>query len=368
MAIRTNYTFSEFFDLLKAKVNEFNSNKPTYWGSDGVATTLFQAVSYLAEFLQLQINIAYTSFSVATAKGLHLIRRIGDFGMSPIEQNFASTIQTFSGASGRVLDITIPAGTIVKTQLNSLLQQKFYTLQNDVILPSGSVSATGVIVSNIAGKAGNTASGTIIEFNSPIAQITGTINLEEVSDGVEDETDDEIRARIPKFLNGLQTSNTSAIESAVYKVNGIKYVKVVENHPTAGNFSVYVSTETGYVDTLLLSRVRNAIDKVKDICVTYSVFAPIIQNITISFNLDINGTNYNTTNLIYLIQNQVKDYINNSKKSIVYLSDIISLVKSNIGVRNINNVKINNIAEDLILNELYVAKINDVSDISITLV
>lgn len=367
MAIRTNYTSDEIFDLMKNKVNEFTLNKPTYWGQGSVSAGFFRAISYFVELLQLQINLAYLSFRVKTAPLGHLLRRIGDFGMTPYSSTYAVSVQKFFGDNTRVSDVLIPAGFQVKTQTVQG-DTKFYELLTSVNLPVTDSFITGYCKCTVDGAYGNVASGAINEIVAPLAGITGTINEEVVANGSNAETVEQLRERLPLFLLGLKKGNKDAILDAVYSIEGITLVKIIENHPSNGNFVIYVSTETGIIDAVLLQKIRDKVDSVKGLTVTYSVIAPIVSPITIEFSLNIDSLTYNENDLKQVVLANIKNFINNSKKSIVYIADIISIAKSITGVNNIKNIKINNVADDLTLNEVYVAKINDDNDIIINII
>lgn len=367
MAIRTNYTSDEIFALMKNKVNEAVSNKPTYWGQGSVAGGFLRAISFFVELLQLQINLAYLAFSIKTASIGHLIRRISDFGMTPYTAVFAVSKQTFYGDVGRVSDIIIPAGTQVKSPLEQG-DQKFYTLINSIVLPQTETSVEGFCICSVEGSYGNIASNKINILSTPITGILSTTNLTDVGNGADSETLQQIRDRVPHFLLGLKKGNDSAIYNAIYEVEGVTYAKIVENHPTAGNFAIYVSTETGIVDSITLDRIRTKVNEVKGTTVTYSIIAPIVSNIQISFDLDINSENYNQEDLIFLVKLTLKSYINNTSKSQINIADLIAKTLAVTGVLNIKSVKINNIADDLILNELYIAKINSDNDIIINII
>ena len=60
MAIRTNYSFNEFFNLIKDKINE-KAKKPSFWGEGSISRAFVQSFAYLAEFIQTQINKACLS-------------------------------------------------------------------------------------------------------------------------------------------------------------------------------------------------------------------------------------------------------------------------------------------------------------------
>jgi uncharacterized phage protein gp47/JayE len=365
MAVRTNYTFSEIYDLMRNKINEFSSNKPTFWGQGSIARAFVQALAYFSEFIQLQINIAYQSFTVKHARGIHLYRRMEDFRLTVNEASNAISVQSFLGEAGRTNNIIITQGTMVQTSpdiFGNILQ---YQLINDITLTSGVAEVTGYCACTQVGSIGNVPSGVIVEIPTQIAGVSGTINYSPVSSGNDLETDEQLKARLPAHLNGLKKGNRFAIESACYAVNGITYVKILENHPSQGNFTAYVSTESGYVDNILIAEVQQALSAVAGFCVTYSIIVPTIENITIEMDCDLDTASYDADTLKLQIQLVLKDYINLIRRNDLFISDVILLVRALNGVLNVKNVLINGVADDLSLLDLYVAKINDISDITV---
>jgi uncharacterized phage protein gp47/JayE len=365
MTIRTNYTEEEYYELMRDNINQ-HSNRPSDWSIGSIARSLFRSIAYVAEFIQLQINIAYLSFSVATAKGLHLDRRMADYNLTRREATYTDAIVTFFRDSGYSSNIIIPAGTSVSTDADFQGIIRSYELISSVLLSSGVVSASGIVRCTDLGAIGNIPSGKIVNIDSVLSGVSGVINYAPATSGSDLEDDNSFRARLPAYLAGLQGSTTASIKSAVYAIGGITYVKVAENSPALGNFTVYVSNDSGIIDQVTFDRINEAVADKCNICVTYTIIAPSISNITISFDVILDTDTYDTTTLIYAIQNQIKNFVNNRKISTLYISDIIAVAKEIDGVIDVNNVKINNISSDLSLSELYIAKINDVADISIT--
>ena len=365
MPIRTNYTEEEYYELMRDNINQ-NSNKPSDWSIGSIARSLFRSIAYVAEFIQLQINIAYLSFSVATAKGLHLDRRMADYGLTRREATYTDVIVSFLRDGGNTSNIIIPDGTAVSTDSDFQGIIRSYELIASVVLSSGAVSASGIVRCTELGTIGNIPSGKIVNIDSVLSGVSGVINYSPATNGTDLEDDDSFRARLPAYLAGLQGSTASAIKSAVYGIAGISYVKISENHPAVGNFTVYVSNDSGIIDQPTFDRINEAIAAKCNICVTYTIIAPAISNITISFDVIIDADTYDATTLVFAIQNQVKNFVNNKKISTLYISDVIAVSKEMDGVIDINNVKINGVASDLSLSELYVAKVNDIADIAIT--
>lgn len=368
MAIRTNYSENDFYNLIQNKINEFSENKPTYWGNGSIARAFTKSVAYIAENQQLQTNITFSSFRLKTAKGLHLDYRVGDFDTERTASTNAIGIQNFVGTTGRVVDITIPVGTTVTTIADIFGNTVNYTLNGTLILPSGSTAVTGLVTCTKEGTVGNVASGTITVLLSSIVGISGTYNVEDIGNGADDETDQELRTRIPNEVRGLQRANQFSIESAVYALPEITFVKVTENSPTEGNFTIYVTTDTGIVDSITRARVTNALRNVKAFCISFSIITPIISGITIGMDTEIDGENYQEEPMRQLIQQTVKNFVNTKAISALTLSDLNLTVRRIDGVLNCKNITINSVASDVALADTYVLKVNDVSDITVTFV
>lgn len=363
MAIRTNYTFNEFFNLIKDKVNE-KAKKPSYWGEGSISRAIVQSFAYLAEFIQAQINIAWMAFRVSTAKSTHLDLRVKDFGLTRREATYAIYRQMFVGTVGRVVDVVIPSGTIIETEPNELGDILSFELLQDVTMLTTDSMVEGLVRCTAIGSRGNLDENKITVLPSPISNVASTYNIEASSNGAERETDDELRRRVADYLLGLQSGNEASIKSACYSVEGITYVDVKENDPTNGNFTAYVSTDDGIVDTLLLDLVREAINKVRAFCITFSVTIPTIQNITLELDLELVSSSYNQAEYTAQLKGLVFDYINKIRKNKITQAEIIKLLMQQSNVNNVKNVKIDGVEEDLVLASFNIAKLDLLSDIT----
>lgn len=367
MAIRTNYAFDEIYNLIKDTINSFSSNKPTFWGEGSVARAIVKSIAYWIDFLQLQINITYSTFRTKTAKGIHLDNRMEDFNLPRNQATYAMAIQRFVASSGNTSTITVSAGTTVTTQQDIFGNTIPYTLQSTLLIPTGTTSVTGIVVCNNVGTIGNVASGAINLLPTSIVGVASTYNVEDVTNGTLQETDDDYRKRLINHLLGLKAGNEDSIISAIYAVEGISYVKILENYPSLGVFTIYVSTESGIVDSITRSLVNDAVKKVRGFCVTYNLVTPIVSGAVIEIDSLLDSDLYNQDSIISVMKQTLFDYVNNNKKNILYISDIVNILKAINGVINVKNIKINGIADDLALSNLYVLKILDLTDITINL-
>lgn len=369
MTIRTNYILSEFYDLLKSKMNENNSNKPTYWGLGSVAKAIFQTISYFASFIQLQINIMYNCFSVSTATNMHLVRRMRDWGLVKKQDVYAVTQLTFTGATtGRTSNIVIVAGTVIQSQVDYFGNTRNYIVADNTILITSNSSVKVLVVCSTIGSIGNTAANTINTLLNPINGIESVTNLEAVTNGAEKESDVSYRSRLPLYINGLKCGNGDAILNAAYGVSGITYASIEKNVPTAGTYTLFVTTADGLYDSIIYDLVKSAIEKVSDWCVTPLIIFPTEELLTIELNVEYDAERYLSSNLVDVTKLQIFNKINFNKKNIVYISDIIQLVKEIQGVLNVNSVKLNSLTQDIKLDKVFVLKIADLNQITVNVI
>lgn len=366
MAYRINYNFTDFFNIFKDKVQESTPNAPTNWKEGSTARAIGHAIAFMAETIQLNINIAFQSFKIRTAKGIHLDRRVGDWNIIRKESIKAVTPLTFNLSSGRLIDIVYPAGLIFKTETDIFGNYKSYELIDDVTALIADTTVTGNVVAIQEGSLGNTPANTII---IPITALTGVdsiINLQDVGSGADRETDEQLRARTITYINGLKgIGSKNSIEAQAYSVEGIILAKAIKDTTVDGNFTLYVTNREGVVDAQLIDDVINAVEQVVAFPITFNVIAPEPEYITIEFDVNLDTVTYNENALLLLIQDSVKNFVNNIRRSELYISDIISVAKDIAGVNNIKNVKINNISSDLTLSDLLTAKINNIADITV---
>ena len=370
MAVRTTYTLDEFYELIKSKINEENPNKPVFWGRGSIVRSLAKAMAYLGSYIQLQANILYSSVFIRYARGTHLRRLISNFGMSAKEASFAIAPQIFIGSSGRTSTVNIDAGTVVSREADVFGNIISYELVDSLTLLTGDASVSGYVVCQQIGTVGNAVSGSINVLDVPIVGIDSTYNLEDVTNGSEIESDEQIKTRVSDYLLGLKKGNESAILSAVRSVEGVTYVKISDNTPTAGNFTVFVSSENGILDSVTLFKVNEAINESKGFCVTATVITPTESNVTIEFDVTFedNVDSLSQSNTLDQIKLDILNLINKANKNSVYRADIITLVKRTKGIKNVKNVFVEGVAQDLELSDLFITKVADVSDITINVV
>ena len=159
--------------------------------------------------------------------------------------------------------ITIPAGTLVQTTNNVIVQtvqQGVITATNPALIAGHAVGRDSNLVSAVAsqgGSAGNIAAGTAIRFVLRPAGVTEVTNPAAFVRGRSAETDDEFRARIKLYLNALYSCTVDALEYAALQQSLVTGQRVVYSHAAEdplnpGHVTLYIDDGTGTAETYVI--------------------------------------------------------------------------------------------------------------------
>lgn len=323
-----------------------------------IIRTMFEVVAVFVEFLQFLVEMAFNSFYTDTAEGDDLDNRIEDFDMERNESVSASGALTFQSDSAATETFIISAGTSVATQPDVFGNTIIFTLDDDVTFLSGALSATGVVTCSTPGVIGNVASGKITNITTSISGVDSVTNLAAFTNGATEESDDQVRKRIPIHLNGLQKGNEDGIKDAVFEVDGITLVRMEENNPQIGYITVYVSNESGVLTQEQIDAVGDAAEGAASFGIEVNVVTPTVEYVTISLDAEIDTTYYDLNLVKADIQDSIDERVRTNPDLDLYLYDII-LAATVQGVNNVKNVKINNVASDYTVVGFKVIRLND---------
>lgn len=366
MPIREIYSFSSIVSRMTQKMSSSTGVSDFTPGS--IIKTSFECVAVFIEYLQFLIEQAFRSFYTDTATDEDLDKRVQDLNMSRNAAVAASGVLTFYSSTPATGTFVIYSGTTVTTQPDVFGNTISYTLDDDVTFVSGALSATGNVTCSIYGVFGNVASGKITNIPTTISGIDSVTNLSAFTNGATEESDDQLRKRIPIHMNGLQQGNEYAISDAVLSIDGITLVRLAENNPLPGDVTVYVSNETGVLTQDQIDDVLAAAEAAASFGISVNVVTPDVEYITIQLDADIDDVNYDVNFIKEDIRDFIDERVRTNPDSDLFLYDII-LASTIQGVNNVKNVKINNIASDYTVSGFKVIRINDSSvDITINLI
>jgi uncharacterized phage protein gp47/JayE len=343
MAIRRIYTVSEIVNRMITRMTA-NSGVTDYTPGSNVRT-IFETIALFVEYVQFLIEETYRSFYIDTASGNDLDSRVQDFGIARKASRNATGIIKFQRNTPATSTFIISAGVQMSTQPDVFGNTISYELDNEITFVSGSVEATGRITCLTSGPEGNVASGTITNITSSIPGIDAIINEEPVVDGASQETDEQLRVRLPLHINGLKRANEDAIKAAILAIPGVTLVGLKENSPLNGYITVYVSTESGQLTEQQKADIKQATENSAAFGIQTSVVTPLVEYVTIELDAEFDDENYDTDIAKQIIKNEIDEYVRTNPESEIQRYNII-LAATIPSVRNVANIKINGVAAD----------------------
>lgn len=243
---------------------------------------------------------------------------------------------TFSRGTNAAGAITIPAGSIVKTQPDANGNVQRYATQATVTLTNNSsgsdLTISVAIKAVVAGAAGSAVSGAINVIETSLLDTSIVVTNAGNATGEDAEDDANYLQTIYNLIEGLRGATKSAIIATAKTVAGVVTATVVETElnviqwdpillqvvPGATYFRtpraiLYIADSTGTASPTLVAEVSTAIDGVRAYGVHIDVQAATALSVNWSAHLVLNPSGPNYSTLISdttLIVNAMSDYIN----------------------------------------------------------
>lgn len=227
------FQIKDFSSIAASMINwcKAVTTKITDFNPGSVARTLIEAPA--AEMDELYQNI------LIGLKEAIPVSVFSTFGFDLIAATAASGVVRFSTSAPAVSAITIPVGTIVKVPNTT----RTYATQAVGTIEIGQTYIDILVAAQAAGVAGNTDSSTITELSTPVTGVATVTNPAPLTNGREQETDDERRARFQAYISTLARGTKSAI------VYGAKTAKLVDENGLTTEYVAHANIIEPYVDT-----------------------------------------------------------------------------------------------------------------------
>jgi uncharacterized phage protein gp47/JayE len=225
---------------------------------------LLAAVARELDDLHFQATVLADLFAVDKAAGENLDERAKEILPAVLERigPLASTGSiVFSRGSNTGSTVTVPAGAIVRTAdgltFRTTAQAQITLVSTEQIAGHG-VGRDSNTVSAVAtspGSVGNVAPGTITKFQSKPAGIDEVTNTTAFTQGRDEETDDEFRARLRAHVASLVRSTVDALRFLVLGVTDtvsskvVRFSHVFEDPIDRGNVTVYIDDGAGTAES-----------------------------------------------------------------------------------------------------------------------
>lgn len=209
-----------------------------------VARTLLEAVATELASIYGQLNIAYDSGFVETARGPALDRVVALLGYKRFRAGRATGTVTFRRRPNSPGDVTIPAGTPVTDAQDKI---RYETTEAHVMLDAESAAQVRV--------RGATEATPVVEENKltiiarAVAGLSEVTNERPTARASEDESDEDLRLRIRGALALADKGTLEAIRHGLLQMAQVRDVKVIDMpNGVPGEIALTLSLEDGKTD------------------------------------------------------------------------------------------------------------------------
>ena len=326
-------TQSQFYDIYKNEVQsqageftDFNEGS-MHDILNGALSTCFNELSELivSEFMK-------TFFDLAEGSDLDrlAVDHFGDTFKRP-DSAYATGSVIFSRPSIDAGNVTIEAGTIIKTKKNSSGVEIRFKTTSQVVMTGLSISAPVIAID--AGSKGNVVATSINVIESSLTDSSVVVSNSSATAGGDDAMEDaEYREWIKQKILALVGATLAAVQAAALAVDGVYYAvpvtekKVVIEYDIANSqilagstyFTIpypvlYVADENGNSSQALIDSVKAAIALVKACGVEIKVKGAIATQIDWEASITLNpmGPNYSVLQAdLTMIKDAMSSYIN----------------------------------------------------------
>jgi uncharacterized phage protein gp47/JayE len=268
----------------KAKLREVGF-RITNLRPGGVFYTLLEMANQgLADLYDLLKSVVPQLY-VETATGDWLDLRAADFEVyRKLAQKTQGNVIFGRNAPGG--NVVIPAGTIVATGVDRYGERLQFVVTTQTVLEEGSLEVAVPVEAEFAGARYNVGGGQINELVTYIAGIDYVTNTADwiTREGTDDETDDELRARVKaKWAQLSVGGGRDAYIAWAQEVPGVVVVQVDDNQPRGqGTVDVIITGTAGLPSQALIDEVQARINERKPLCADVLVVAPtpVVVDIT----------------------------------------------------------------------------------------
>jgi len=261
-----------------------------------IRTILETIAKAMSDLYQLIHTVTRAGF-IQTADGKWLDLKVRELGLLRKQGQKASGYITFYRNEVKDENITIPAGTIVKTVKDSEgVEYRFKTIE-EVILPAGETEVFTLMEAIEQGSNYNVGKETIVKMTTHIAGIDGVVNKSvnlgagvrswQVTVGTDIETDEDFRTRAIYRWDELGVGGTAdAYRSWALSVAGVKSVQILDDFPFGpGTVGLVIAAENGIPTPELLQQVHDTVKTRKPLTASVHVLSPNVKSVDIEISL-----------------------------------------------------------------------------------
>ena len=234
-----------------------------------------------------------------------------------------------------------------------------YIVLNDIVLPDNDVLYVEALE---IGYEYNLLAGSVFELKEPQYGIETLTNETDFENGVDAETDEELRERFKYIIQNPRTSgNVNNYKEWALECDGVGRVKVYPLWNGNGTVKVLIiGNDNLPCDTDTINTVKAHIEDERPIGATVTVETPTLLELT--FNIDIKlDSAYSLDTAKEYIENALKEYIENLEDGDVIYFKALSTVGELECVDDITECKINNKQKNITVGDAYIPIIKTIT-------
>lgn len=281
-------TFSELVTESRKRLGQSNS-KITNWTIGGVFRTLVETACWCVSQMYTLLEKVVPMGFIDSATGSWLEFRAADVGLARRTAKQAVGKVIFSRQTDTSRAVSIPSGSIVKTEMQDDGNELRYFVTDNVVIPAGAESVEVSVKAEFEGAAYNVGAGYIRVLVTHIPGIDAVTNTADwlIEEGVDSESDTALRKRYKLRWNELATGSTAlAYKSWAYQVPGVMDVAVNDNNPRGeGTVDVIIASPAGAPTEALRQDVKDYIDTRRPLCSDVQVIGPTLQPVNLDITL-----------------------------------------------------------------------------------
>ena len=236
-----------------------------------------------AEFYALYVQGEWTRRQCfpQTAQGEDLNRHAELRGVSRRKATPATGTVRFYVEEGRETDAEVAGGTVCMTAGGV----RFAT-DRDAVVPAGELWCEVPVTAVEAGAAGNVGQGTVVYMAVPPMGIVACANPEALSNGQDEEGDEELRQRVLATFRRLANgANNAFYHQAAMSFDGVAAATVIPRSRGVGTVDVVPAARGGVPGQALLDALQAHFDRVREIACDVRVLAPTVVPVDVSVKL-----------------------------------------------------------------------------------
>ena len=325
----------------------------------GILRAVGEATASVALWLQALVIQFINVTRLASSSGSDVDTFIQDFGLQRLGAKAATGTVTFSRFTAGSTAPFIANGTIVKTA-DTTQSFTVYADPTNVnysatllgyTMPAGVTSINVPVQAAVAGTNGNVAAGTISLIASTVVGVDTVVNSAAFTNGVNQESDTQVKVRFVLFWAGLSKGNIGGLAYAMSALQvGVQYTLTEDYdyngtyHP--GYFYVVADDGSGSPPASFITAVTNAVQSVRPLSIMAGVFAPVVTNVTVALTIHV-ASGYTSSVVISQVGAAVAAGINGlGLGNGLISSQIASWAYAIPGVTSVSGVTINGVSGD----------------------